>query len=278
MPFRFVNVNGRACLEREEAYFDLERVSDGNVSADPMIALRNLDALHEISDRLNAETPDGSLQNVILGPPVPRPRNSFGVGLNYRDHAAESAMEVPDTPVVFSKYPSCISGPFDDVELRASRGDYEAELVVVIGRRTRDVTSAESWSHVAGLMAGQDISDRELQMAAKPPHFGLGKSRDTYGPTGPALVSTDSFADPDDLRIQCHINGVLRQDARTSRLIFDIPHLVSYISAILTLEPGDLIFTGTPSGVGMADGRFLVPGDSIRTTIEGIGHMENMCR
>ena len=180
--------------------------------------------------------------------------------------------------MVFSKFPSCIAGPFDDVELRATRGDYEAELVVVIGRITRDVSKDDAWSHVAGLTAGQDISDRKLQLGARPPQFGLGKSRDTYGPTGPLLVSADSFANPDDLHLTCEINGDPRQDAKTSDLIFDVPYLVSYLSEVMTLVPGDLIFTGTPSGVGMPDRRFLVPGDVITTTIDGIGAMINICR
>ena len=140
------------------------------------------------------------------------------------------------------------------------------------------MSKADSWAHVAGLTVGQDISDRALQMGARPPQFGLGKSRDTYGPTGPLLVSPDSFNDPDDLGITCDINGERRQDARTSSLIFDVPFLVSYLSEVLTLEAGDLIFTGTPAGVGMPDSRFLKPGDVIRTTIEGIGTMQNVCR
>jgi 2-keto-4-pentenoate hydratase/2-oxohepta-3-ene-1,7-dioic acid hydratase in catechol pathway len=209
---------------------------------------------------------------------VPRPRNSFGIGLNYKDHAEESNMDLPAIPVVFSKYPSCISGPFDQVDLRAAQGDYEAELVVAIGRTARDIAAEDSWSYVAGLMVGQDISDRELQLGARPPQFGLGKSRDTYGPIGPVLVSPDSFADADNLGITCDVNGERRQDARTSSLIFDVSFLVSYLSSVLTLVPGDLIFTGTPAGVGMADGRFLKPGDVVTTSIEGIGTMKNVCQ
>jgi len=156
--------------------------------------------------------------------------------------------------------------------------DYEAELVAVIGRTARDVSVDEAWSHVAGLTIGQDISDRALQLAARPAHFGLGKSRDTYGPIGPILVSPDALDDPNDLPITCDINGERRQDAKTSSLIFDVPFLVSYLSEVMTLEAGDLIFTGTPAGVGMPDKRFLKPGDVIRTSIDGIGVMENICR
>ena len=127
-------------------------------------------------------------------------------------------------------------------------------------------------------MVGQDISDRTLQFAAEPPHFDLGKSRDTYGPTGPVIVSPDSFSDSNDLAVRCEVNGEPRQDDRTTNLIFDVPTLVSYLSGILTLTPGDLIFTGTPDGVGAASQRFLRDGDVITTSIEGIGTLTNRCR
>jgi len=278
MPFTFANVNSRACLINDEDFYDINRLSQDAVSADPMIALADIDALHQISGSLGDHEPDGSLSEAKLGPPSPRPRNSFGVGLNYKDHAEESKMDLPESPVIFSKFPSCIVGPFADIDLRATRGDYEAELVVVIGRAVRDVSTDDAWSHVAGVTAGQDISDRKLQLGARPPQFGLGKSRDTYGPTGPLLLSPDSFPDADDLHLTCEINGDLRQDARTRDLIFDVSFLVSYLSEVMTLIPGDLIFTGTPAGVGMPDKRFLVPGDVITTTVGGVGSMVNICR
>lgn len=278
MPFTFANIDNRACLVRGDNFYDLNRITQDAIGSDPMSALSDIDALHQVSSALPNNEPDGSLSDAKLGAPVPKPRNSFGVGLNYKDHAEESKMDLPESPVIFSKFPSCIAGPFDDVELRATSGDYEAELVVVIGRITRDVIAEDAWEHVAGVTAGQDISDRRLQLGARPPQFGLGKSRDTYGPTGPLLVSPDSFANADDLQLTCEINGDPRQDARTSSLIFDVPYLVSYLSEVMTLVPGDLIFTGTPSGVGMPDKRFLVAGDVITTTVEGVGTMVNICR
>ena len=278
MPFTFANIDNRACLVLGDNFYDLNRVSQDTIGSDPMSALSDIDALRQVSSALTNNEPDGSLSDAKLGAPVPKPRNSFGVGLNYKDHAEESKMDLPESPVIFSKFPSCIAGPFDDVELRATSGDYEAELVVVIGRVTRDVIAEDAWEHVAGVTAGQDISDRRLQLGARPPQFGLGKSRDTYGPTGPLLVSPDSFANVDDLQLTCEINGDRRQDARTSSLIFDVPYLVSYLSEVMTLVPGDLIFTGTPSGVGMPDKRFLVAGDVITTTVEGVGTMVNICR
>jgi 2-keto-4-pentenoate hydratase/2-oxohepta-3-ene-1,7-dioic acid hydratase in catechol pathway len=149
---------------------------------------------------------------------------------------------------------------------------------VVIGRGGRDIRPKDAWGYVGGLTVGQDISDRTLQFAAEPAHFDLGKSRDTYGPIGPVIVSTDSFQDAGDLLLTCEINGERRQEDRTSNLIFDVPTLISYLSGILTLSPGDLIFTGTPEGVGAASLRFLSDGDVITTTIEGIGTLKNPCR
>jgi 2,4-diketo-3-deoxy-L-fuconate hydrolase len=187
-------------------------------------------------------------------------------------------MKLPENPLVFTKFPSCLAGATDDVILGGSTDDYEAELVVVIGRGGRHIDRAAAWDHIGGLTVGQDFSDRSLQFAAEPPHFDLGKSRDTYGPIGPLVASSDSFSDPNDLAVQCEVNGEPRQDDRTFNLIFDVPTLVSYLSGILTLMPGDLIFTGTPDGVGAASQRFLRDGDVITTTIEGIGTMTNRCR
>ncbi|MCP5025734.1 MAG: fumarylacetoacetate hydrolase family protein [Actinomycetia bacterium] len=278
MTFRFANIDGRAALvDAHDHWYDLERLTSGAVGSDPMAALADGAALHRAADGLAAATPDGALAGAALDAPVPAPRNSFGVGLNYRSHATESNMDLPEKPLVFSKFPSCIVGPTADVELNSKTGDWEVELVVVIGEGGRDIPAGKAWDHVLGLMVGQDISDRALQFAAKPPHFDLGKSRDTYGPIGPVLVSIDSFADPADLAITCDINGHRKQDDRTSSLIFTVPELIAYLSGILTLGPGDLIFTGTPEGVGAASRTFLNPGDEIVSTIEGIGTMTNRC-
>ncbi|MEM7341318.1 MAG: fumarylacetoacetate hydrolase family protein [Actinomycetota bacterium] len=277
MGFRLANVEGRAALVDGTDYYDVATLSGGRLDPDPMACIGETAVLHELAAGLGAATPTGSVDSVTLGPPVPRPRNSFGIGLNYRDHAAESNMEVPEVPVVFTKYPSCIAGPTDDIELRTNRGDYEAELVAVIGTGGRDIAEADAWNHVAGLSVGQDISDRRLQLAAKPPQFGLGKSRDTYGPIGPVLVSPDLLDDRDALAITCDVNGERRQDSTTANLIFSVSTLVAYLSEAITLVPGDLIFTGTPEGVGMAQGLWLAPGDVVTTTIAGIGTITNTC-
>jgi 2-keto-4-pentenoate hydratase/2-oxohepta-3-ene-1,7-dioic acid hydratase in catechol pathway len=261
-----------------DGWHDLEAVSDGRLGPDPMDAIAACDDLHALDAGLAGRSPDGPLGSAPLGPPVPRPRNVFAIGLNYRDHVAESKREVPSVPVVFTKFPSCIVGPFDDVELRSASADYEAELVVVVGRGGRDIPPGEAWGRLAGLTAGQDVSDRALQFAATPPHFDLGKSRDTYGPIGPVLVSPDAVADPAALAISCDVNGERRQQDTSASMIFDVPSLVSYLSGIVTLGPGDLVFTGTPEGVGAAKGRFLADGDVVTTSIEGIGTMRNTCR
>lgn len=276
MPFRLATVAERAVLLANGGVYDLEEHAAGRFSADPMAAIAAHNQLHDIASRLPA-SPDRSLESVRLGLCAPRPQKIFGIGLNYKSHAAESGMELPEKPVVFTKFPSCLVGPTDDIAINGPTTDWEAELVVVIGTRARDIAEDEAWSAVAGLTCGQDISERTTQFAAKPPHFDLGKSFDTYGPIGPAIVSTDQFEDPADLGLRCEINGETKQDARTSDLIFGIPALIAYLSAICTLEPGDLIFTGTPSGVGVTTGTFLQPGDSVTTTIEGVGSMTNLC-
>lgn len=278
-PFRFANVSGRAALvDAQDQWYDLQRLTEGGVSADPTRALNDEAGLRAGAAKLDRATADGALADVTLLAPVPRPRNVFGVGLNYRPHAEESGMDLPETPLVFTKFPSCVNGPTGDITLNSETADWEVELVAVIGKPGRDIPEERAWDHVLGLTVGQDISDRALQFAAKPPHFDLGKSRDTYGPIGPVLVSTDGFANPRDLAITCDINGERKQDDRTTSLIFTVAQLINYLSGILTLDVGDLIFTGTPAGVGAASQTFLKPGDVITSTVEGIGTMTNTCR
>jgi 2-keto-4-pentenoate hydratase/2-oxohepta-3-ene-1,7-dioic acid hydratase in catechol pathway len=275
MGFRLANVDGRAVLVHGGSFTDIATHSSGALGSDPMEALARPDLLSELSATLDESSVTGLLADVVLGPPVPRPQKSFGIGLNYAAHAAEGGRDAPDSPLVFTKFPSCLVGPTADVEIRSNGCDYEGELVVVIGEGGRDITIDDAWDHVVGVMVGQDISDRPAQFAAKPPHFDLGKSFDTFGPTGPVVVSTDELADRDALHIVCAVNGEVRQDGNTADLIFDVPTLVSFLSSITTLVTGDIIFTGTPAGVGMAQGKFLADGDVITTTIDGVGTMTN---
>ena len=275
MGFRLANVDGRAALVHGDRYTDLATHSQGAFGTDLMEALTRPDLLSEFTERLDDSSVTGLLADVTLGPPVPRPQKIFGIGLNYAAHVAESGREAPSSPVVFTKFPSCLTGPTGDVEIRGGGCDYEVELVVVIGRGGRDISPDDAWDHVVGVTVGQDISDRPVQFAAKPPHFDLAKSFDSFGPIGPVVVSTDQLAERDALHLSCEINGEVRQDATTADLIFDVPTLISYLSSITTLSTGDLIFTGTPDGVGAAQGKFLADGDIITTTIEGIGTMSN---
>ncbi len=275
MGFRLANVNGRAALVHGEHYTDLATHSSGALGPDPMEALTRPDLLAEFSAGLDESSVTGLLTNVVLGPPVPRPQKVFGIGLNYQAHADEGGVELPASPLVFTKFPSCLVGPTADVEIRSGGCDYEGELVVVIGEGGRDITIDDAWNHVVGVTVGQDISDRPAQFAAKPAHFDLGKSFDTFGPIGPVLVSTDELADRNALHMVCEINGDVRQDGNTSDLIFDVPTLISFLSSITTLVTGDIIFTGTPDGVGMAQNKWLADGDVITTTIDGIGTLSN---
>lgn len=277
MGFRLANIAGRAALVAGDHYYDLQQVSDGSLSADPMKALANGSRLRAVAATLASRQPTGNVADVVLGPPVPSPQKSFAVGLNYGAHAAEGGMEVPTSPLVFTKFPSCLVGATADVEMRSDFCDYEGELVVVIGTGGKDIPLDNAWDHVVGVMVGQDISDRVAQFAAKPPHFDLAKSFDTFGPIGPVLVSVDELADRDDLRIVTAVNGDVRQDDTTANLIFDVPTLVSYLSRITTLVTGDIIFTGTPEGIGAAKGTFLQHGDVITTTISGVGTLTNRC-
>lgn len=277
MGFRLANVEGRAALVIGEGYYDLEKASGGRLGSDPMAAIAACDQLSAIAASLGDETPTGRLADAQLGAPSPRPVNSFGIGLNYRNHAEEGGMPIPDTPLVFTKFPSCITGPNDDVELRSDYVDYEGELVAVIGKGGKDIAKEEAWNHVAGLCVGQDISDRPTQFAATPPQFNLGKSFDTFGPIGPVLISPDELDDPGRLDLECKVNGEVRQKDSTGDLIFDIPDLIAYLSNITTLQSGDVIFTGTPGGVGFIQGKTLKDGDVITTSIEGLGTITNRC-
>jgi 2,4-diketo-3-deoxy-L-fuconate hydrolase len=209
----------------------------------------------------------------LLGPPSPRPRQVFAIGLNYAAHAVESGQPVPEHPPTFTKFPTCITGPHAEVPLPSATVDYEIELVAVIGRRAQQVSAGEAWSHVAGLMVGQDVSDRAVQLRPPVPQFSLGKSFRGFGPTGPWLVTPDEFVDPDDLALTCRLNAEVVQSSRTSDLIFSVGEIIERITAITPMLPGDLVFTGTPAGVGMGrtPPRYLAPGDVVESTIEGIG-------
>jgi 2-keto-4-pentenoate hydratase/2-oxohepta-3-ene-1,7-dioic acid hydratase in catechol pathway len=221
------------------------------------------------------------LTDVRLQAPVPNPSKFLAIGMNYRKHAQEAielGVKVPDSQVWFNKQVSCVNGPYDPVHMpRASDMlDYEAELGVVIGKRCRHVSVAEAPSVVAGYLAVNDVSVRDWQ--SRSPTMTLGKSFDTHGPIGPWIVTADEVPDPHALRIRIKVNGEVRQEANAGEMIHDIWEQIAYLTTVMTLEPGDLIATGTPSGVGVAmkPPSYRRVGDVMRVEIDGIGHIENV--
>lgn len=211
-----------------------------------------------------------------LGAPSPRPQQIVAVGLNYAAHAVEAGFEPPaDLPPIFPKWQTALTGPHTVVALPEGKVDWEVELVAVIGRTTHRITADEARSSIAGVTLGQDLSERVLQMTGSVPQFGLGKSHPGFAPTGPWLATPDEFDDLDDIALGCAIDEEIVQQARSSQMIFSIPDLVARLSQVLVLQPGDLIFTGTPDGVGMGRSpqRFLRPGEVLRTWADGLGEM-----
>ena len=273
---RIASVKGRAALVLGDEVADIEAVSGGAFGADPMSPYADWTAFREFADSVTAGT--GPLVEADLDCPVPRPAQVFAIGLNYRSHAEESGMELPTVPATFTKFPASLSGPFSDVDVSNGTADWEVELVAVIGRQAENVAEADAWEHVAGLTVGQDVSDRVLQFAAGS-QFSLGKSRKGYGPLGPVVVTPEEFDDPDNLALGCSVGGEKMQDARTNDLVFGVPRLVADLSAILPLWPGDIIFTGTPAGIGATrqPPRFLRAGDVIESWVENIGTIRNRC-
>jgi 2,4-didehydro-3-deoxy-L-rhamnonate hydrolase len=270
---RIANHDGRAVLAVGDGWADVAEASGGRFGPDPQALYETWDDVRRWAQGWDG--PSRPLDPSGLRLPVPRPRQVFGIGLNYAAHAAEGGQPNPTFPPTFTKFPTCLTGPDAAVELPSEHVDWEVELVVVIGRAAHRVAEADGWDHVAGVTIGQDLSEREVQRRPPVPQFSLGKSFPGFGPTGPWVVTPDELADPDDLAISCSVNGEVVQDSRTSDLIFGVPALVERLSSIVTLLPGDLVFTGTPSGVGMArtPPRYLRPGDEVVSTIEGIGSL-----
>lgn len=216
---------------------------------------------------------------VKLLAPIPDPQKVICVGLNYADHARESGQAPPPEPVLFSKFPTAILAPDAPIVLpRVSHEvDYEAELVVVIGRQGRYIAEHSALSHVAGYCVGHDVSARDWQLRKPGGQWLLGKSFDTFAPFGPTLVTPDEVGDPGQLRVQLRLNGQTMQDSNTSQFIFNVAQVIAYVSQVCTLLPGDIIFTGTPPGVGAARKPpvFLKPGDMVEVEIEKLGVLRN---
>jgi 2,4-diketo-3-deoxy-L-fuconate hydrolase len=278
---RLANIAGRASLVAEadglRLAIDVERASEGLFAADPQALYeRWREFLHWAADHLPSDAEMTEFPDSELGPPAPAPAQVFGIGLNYTDHAAETGMPLPERIATFTKFPTCLTGAYTDVELPAETVDWEVELVVVMGARAHRVADWEAWGLVAGVTVGQDLSERVLQRAAGG-QFCLGKSYRGFGPMGPWLVTPDELTEPDDLRLWCSINGDTVQDGRTSDMVFGVSRIIEELSAVVTLLPGDVIFTGTPAGVGWVrqPPRFLQPGDVLESGIDQIGTMRN---
>ncbi len=282
---RFANLNGRAALvvadsDGVDRAIDIERATNGSLGSQPevYVHLANHAALTELATSA-VPTDWPALDPTSLGAPVPRPPKGLGVGLNYRTHALESGLTLPTEPHLFGKTDNCVCGPFDDVIAPAGRHeiDFEAEVVIAFGRTCKGASEADAWSYVAGVTCGQDISDRGEQFRLPIKQFTIAKSYDTFGPTGPFLVTPDEFDDRDALDLTGTVSGEVMQSANTSDLIFGVPALVAWLSRFMTFGPGDLVWTGTPGGVGEArkPQRFLKDGDIIETTVGGVGTMRN---
>ena len=273
---KFANHAGRAVIVLGDEIADVAEISGGRFGSDPASLYDEWDDFRAFAETITSAT--GPLDPAALRNPSPRPRQVFAIGLNYRTHAEESGMAIPEVPATFTKFPESLSGPFDDVPITGGSVDWEVELVVIVGRAARSVSRDDAWSHLAGVTVGQDISDRQLQFAAGM-QFSLGKSRTGFGPMGPWLVTPDELPNPDDLGLGCSLDGEVVQDARTSDLIFDVPALVEELSSVLTLRPGDVVFTGTPSGVGMArqPARSLAAGQVLESWVEAVGTIRNRC-
>lgn len=281
---RLATISGRAALVVGSGAIDVEVASDGRFCSDAQQIYQDWSAF--------VTWAEGALEAAAvhakpfvrsdLGPPSPRPRQVFAIGLNYQSHVAESGLVSPGSgafPSTFTKFPTCLTGPDTVLFLPNETVDWEVELVVVIGREADTVSAADAWSYVAGVTVGQDYSQRDMQRAGPIPQFSMSKSFAGFGPTGPWLVTPDELDDPDDLALECSINGETVQQVRTSHLINPVPDLIEQLSAVTVLLPGDIIFTGTPSGVGVGrtPERYLVDGDVVVSTIEGIGSLHQTC-
>ncbi len=273
---RIGNRDGRAVLiDPQGGAADVDRASGGRFGPDPQSLME-----HWADFRHWADSWTGSgepYDEASLLAPVPMPRQSIGIGRNYRAHAAEVGSELPTLPMAFGKFSTCVGPPSGDVVLYSEHVDWEVELVLVIGAETWQVDESHAWQHVAGVTVGQDISDRQVQFSGGINQLALAKSFPGYGRLGPTLVTVDELDDPDSLELRCELNGETVQHAKTSDLIFAVPELISRLSHHFRLLAGDVIWTGTPSGIGMArtPPRYLRAGDDLASFIEGVGAMHH---
>lgn len=277
---RIANLHNRAHLLVDDGAVDIHAASGGLLPSAPRDLLERWEELRAWAAEADLPAPPPFDPADLLAP-VPDPRQVIAIGLNYRDHADESGHAHPDHLVVFTKFFSALAPPHATVELPSGEVDYETELVLVIGRGGHRIAEEEAWDHVAGLAVGQDLSERTVQLRGPAPQFSLGKSYPGFAPWGPGIVTPDEVPDRDALRIRAVLEGagldapVTLQDGSTSDLIFPVARIVAELSEVLTLHPGDLVFTGTPAGVGASTGRFLRTGQVLTSTVEGVGTIRN---
>lgn len=269
----------RVCLLVDGQYVDLNQADPSLPnSLKAILALGPL-GLERVQTAANTAQVTYDPEKVRHLAVIPDPQKIICLGLNYRDHAIESGMEIPPEPVLFSKYPSALIGHGETIQLPSvsSQVDYEAELVIVVGQKARHVSEENALNYVAGYAVGHDVSARDWQLNKPGKQWMAGKTFDTFAPVGPLLVTRDEVQDPSNLGIRLRLNGQTMQDSSTKQLIFNVAYTISYLSQIMTLEPGDLIFTGTPPGVGMARKPqvWLKPGDVVEVEIDGLGLLRN---
>ena len=280
---RFGSVGGRAVLVADSlaGFVDIEKFSGGKLPSDPMACIERWSEVCSLAKSLASAkaTELTPLDFDKLDCPVPRPRQIFAVGVNYKAHAAEMNHGLPKEPLVFTKFPSSLNRPHGQIKLVGEKCDFEAELVAVIAKGGRNISVTDAWSHVAGLCAGQDFSDRALQYANTPPQFSLGKSRAGFAAIGPYITDAATLATRGNLEMTCRVSGEVMQHTQTDDMIFEIPDIIVYLSSICELFAGDVIYTGTPSGVGAGrtPQRFLRAGDIVETTIQDLGTLRNTC-
>lgn len=272
---KIANINGRAHVVIDDQCLDIAEASGGEFGS-------SLQSVYDNFAAFVAAAPSWSRDSLKafslseLGSPAPQPRQVFAIGLNYHGHAEEAGVPVPQVPATFTKFPSSLGGPFEPVPRMGETLDWEVEIVAVISREAYRVSEADAWGYVAGLAVGQDYSERTMQFAAGS-QFSLGKSYLGFGPVGPWLTTLDDVSDRDNLQLECWINEDKVQDAPSTDMVFSIPSLIAQLSAITPLWPGDVIFTGTPAGVGITaqPARFLQVGDVVRSSIAGLGSIQN---
>ncbi len=281
---KIANLGGRAHIVTPKGGIDVAAASMGHFSSDPRNLLGRLAELaawfEDADPGLDPNLSTIELQADLsrLDAPIGDPEQIFAIGINYPGHVQESGMEVPEHPMVFTKFPSSLAGPLAHVPLPSGTVDWEVELVVVIGEPGRNISKEKAMNHVAGYCVGQDYSDRISQFVSDPAQFCMAKSFEAFSPIGPWITTPDEV-DVSSLRLTCANSEEVLQDGTTADLIFDVPTLIAYLSSVCELRTGDLIFTGTPEGIGAVrkPPMFIKDGWSITSSIEGLGSIKNTC-